>query len=263
MVLVCYVIHNFMSFLPPPPSSAVNLIDREALRLEAVTVCMGFDDILDETLKLNMPQLDTMIVVTSHEDNKTQAVARKHGALLAITDLHQKNGRNFNKGAAINAGFNYFQYHGWRMHIDADIAFPNNFRRLLFNHHSLDRDCIYGADRVDVIGMKELEVASATQQHQHGCIVHSRLQRPVGARFVDNLHGYVPLGYFQLWHCTCQQPYPYSLGTAAHDDVMFAVRWPESQRRLLPGFFVHHIAEREPRWSENWDGHRRQPRLKK
>jgi hypothetical protein len=223
---------------------------------------MGFDDMLDATLKLNMPQVDTMIVVTSHEDHKTQAVARKHGALLVVTDLHQKNGRNFNKGAAINAGLSYFQYHGWRLHLDADIALPANFRRLLFNHHKLERSCIYGADRMDVIGLKELKDARQDEQHQHSCILHPRLQRSVGARFLDVLHGYVPLGYFQLWHCSCQQPYPYSLGTAAHDDVMFAARWPEAQRRLLPGVFVHHLCARAPKWGENWDGRRAQPRLK-
>src|SRR3954468_3524153 len=88
--------------------------DLEHLRIEAVTVSVGYDDFLDETLTLNHPQLDTMIVVTSHEDRKTHAVCRKHGAHCIPTDLIKKNGRNFNKGAAINAGFAYFQYHGWR-----------------------------------------------------------------------------------------------------------------------------------------------------
>ena len=222
---------------------------------------IGFDDMLDVTLKENMPHLDTMIVVTSHEDRQTQAMARKHGATVVVTDLHKKNGRNFNKGAAINAGFNYFQFHGWRLHLDADIALPNNFRRHLFNHHALDRDCIYGADRMDVIGLDELAQAQRHVQHQHGCIVQCGIDRAPSARFVDNLHGYIPIGYFQLWHSTCQQPYPYSLGTAAHDDVMFAARWPESQRRLLPGVFVHHLCTAPPQLGENWDGVRRQPRL--
>src|SRR5207244_10492182 len=50
----------------------------ESLRLEAVTVCVGFDDILDVTLALNHPHLDTMIVVTSHDDKRTHHVAHKH-----------------------------------------------------------------------------------------------------------------------------------------------------------------------------------------
>lgn len=133
----------------------------ESLRLEAVTACVGFDDLLDATLALNHPHLDTMIVVTSHDDRRTQAVAHKHGATCVQTDLFKKNGRAFNKGAAINAGLSRFQYHGWRLHLDADIALPDNFRRVLFNHTHLDPACIYGADRCDVIGCEELRATRA------------------------------------------------------------------------------------------------------
>jgi hypothetical protein len=91
--------------------------DREARRIEAVTTCVGFDDLLDLTLGLNHPQVDHFIVVTSHEDRKTEKVCHKHSATCVKTDLFRKNGRSFNKGAAINAGFDYFQYHGWRLHV--------------------------------------------------------------------------------------------------------------------------------------------------
>src|SRR5437899_1923841 len=111
----------------------------EALRLEVVTISVGFDDLLDITLTRNHAHFDTYIVVTTHADRRTQAVCRKHSATCVLSDLFFKNGRNFNKGAAINAGFDYFQYHGWRLHLDADIILPDNFRRLLFNHTSLDR----------------------------------------------------------------------------------------------------------------------------
>src|SRR4051812_6235528 len=84
------------------------------LRLEAVTVSIGFDDMLDVAIELNHPHVDTFIVVTSHDDVRTQAVAKKHGAICVQTDLAKKNGRNFNKGAAINAGLGHFQYFGWR-----------------------------------------------------------------------------------------------------------------------------------------------------
>ena len=36
----------------------------------------------------------------------------KYGATMVQTDLFKKHGRNFNKGAAINAGFNYFNFSG-------------------------------------------------------------------------------------------------------------------------------------------------------
>lgn len=242
------------------PDGAVET--HEDLRLEGVTVSVGFDDLLDVTLQLNQPHLDTMIVVTAHHDRRTHQVCAKHGAICVPTDLFGKNGRTFNKGAAINAGFGYFQYHGWRAHLDADIALPDNFRRVLFNHTHLDRATLYGSDRVNVIGRDEIDAIrlSGTPQHQHRCLVESVARRPIGARFVHTLHGYLPLGYFQLWHASCQKDYPYSRGTAAHDDTLFAMRWPLERRQLLPTLLVYHLCAREPVWSENWDG-RKQPRL--
>jgi len=234
----------------------------ECLRLEAVTVCVGFDDLLDVTLALNHPHLDTLIVVTSHGDRATQAVAQKYGAICVQTDLFAKNGRNFNKGAAINAGFGRFQYHGWRLHLDADIALPDNFRRILFNHTVLDRDCIYGADRVDVIGRKAIKSGEAAPpQHAHGFLVAPVPAAPLSARYVDTLRGYCPIGFFQLWHCSTQKDYPWSLGTAAHDDVMFAEQWPAQCRRHFPTVICHHFCGHAPSLGENWDGHRKQPRI--
>lgn len=246
-----------MSYTNTPPFTT------EALRLEAVTACVGFADLLDATLTLNHPHLDTLVVVTSHEDHTTQAVCRKHGAICVQTDLFKKNGRGFNKGAALNAGMARFQYHGWRLHLDADIALPDNFRRMLFNHTPLDQNCIYGADRVDVVGLKELsQVRSGYPQHSEGSFVAPQHYRPLSPRYVDPLRGYVPIGFFQLWHAQCNKPYPFSLGTAAHDDVMFAEQWPGSHRRLLPTVICHHICSQVPTLGENWDGHRNQPPLK-
>lgn len=239
--------------------------DREELRLEAVTVSVGFDDLLDVTLALNHPHLDTMIVVTSHDDRHTQNVARKHGAICVQTDLLKKNGRNFNKGAAINAGFNHFQYHGWRLHLDADIVLPDNFRRMLFNNTHLDQSAIYGADRVDVVGRETLNDLRAKvqnePQHAWGCLIAPRHDAPVSPRYVDRLLGYVPIGYFQLWNARTQKDYPHSLGSAAHDDIMFAAEWPAAYRRHLPTAICYHLCARAPKWGENWDGQRQQPRF--
>lgn len=241
--------------------------EQDTLRLEAVTACVGFGDLLDVTLALNHPHLDTLIVVTSHDDKETQAVARKHGAICVQTDLFKKNGRGFNKGAALNAGFSRFQYHGWRLHLDSDIILPDNFRRLVFNHSHLDADCIYGADRVDVIGPDELKALQGglAEEPQHSWSTFTRPAHPraVGARYVDTAEGYVPIGYFQLWNAKAQKPYPHSLGDAAHDDVAFAAQWARQHRRLLPTVFCYHLLSRPGVLGENWDGVRRQPRFEK
>ncbi len=244
-------------YVPPPPPADRFVID--ALRLEVVTVCVGFDDMLDVTLGLNMAQVDHMIVVTSHEDKRTHKVINKHGATMVQTDLFKKHGRNFNKGAAINAGFNWFNFFGWRMHLDADIALPDNFRRVLFNRTHLDPECIYGADRMDIVGLKSLSKLRASPQHLYGS--HVRIEAPLAHRFIDPLNGYVPIGFFQLWHASSHRRYPHSLGTAAHDDTMFSSQWKERHRRHLPTVVCHHILAAPSVQGENWDGHRKQPRL--
>jgi hypothetical protein len=243
-------------------------------RLEIIVSCVGFDDILAVTLAQNHAHSDNYIVVTSHEDRATQKLCEKFSVQCVPTDLFQKNGRKFNKGAGLNAGWGHFQYHGWRLHLDADVLLPDNFKRLLFNHTSLDACCLYGADRFDVIGMKGVEELRDAQvklpQHSHnsgvsavyGGKVYPTSPSASSARYVHRTHGYCPIGFFQLWHSSHQPAeYPYSLGTAAHDDVLFATLWPEANRRLLPSVFVAHLNAWPPKVGENWDGHRGQPRI--
>lgn len=250
-------------------TSMAKPVTGEDLRLEAVLTSVGFDDILDVTLGFNMAHVDTMIVVTSHEDRKTAQVANKHGAMLVQTDLFRKNGRTFNKGAAINAGFNYFQYNGWRLHLDSDIVLPCSFRRMLFNHTHLEHHCLYGADRFDVVGQKNIrtlrELWHECPQHRQRFLIDPTHDRhpaigAFGGRLAGNLEGYTPLGFFQLWHCRQQRQYPYSKGSAAHDDTMFSRLWPEAHRRLLPTVCVYHLCPEPPQWGQNWEG-RRQKRL--
>jgi hypothetical protein len=257
------VTRHFMSGYAPSEVASQKLFDVETNRLEAVTVSVGFDDLLDVTLAANHQQVDHQIVVTSHDDSRTHAVVRKHGATLVQTDLFQKNGRNFNKGAAINAGMDYFQYHGWRMCWDADIVLPDSFRRMLFTKTHLDRSTLYGCDRVDVVGREEWHAIRNhnNRQHSEGVFVGTNHHRALSPRYVDNLSGYCPLGFFQMWHASCQKPYPFSLGTAAHDDVMFARLWPQSHRVLLPSVVCYHLCSKEPQLGENWEGNRTQPRF--
>lgn len=243
-------------------------------RLEIIVSCVGFDDILKVTLAQNHAHADNLVVATSHEDKATQSLCRQFSVRCVPTDLFQKNGRNFNKGAGVNAAFGYFQYHGWRLHLDADIMLPDNFRRILFNHTSLDACCLYGADRFDVIGaegvrkLREAQVETPQLMHHsgvspvYGGAVYPEMPSASSARYVHTTHGYVPIGFFQLWHSSHQPAeYPYSLGNAAHDDVLFGTLWPVANRRLLPSVFVAHVCGKPPTTGENWNGHRRQPRI--
>jgi hypothetical protein len=61
-----------MNYSHPSLSSSQSA---EALRLEYVTTCVGFDDLLDHTLAINHPHGDTALVVTSPEDRATPVAA--------------------------------------------------------------------------------------------------------------------------------------------------------------------------------------------
>ena len=113
---------------------------------------------------------------------------------------------------------------------------------------------------MDVIGLQAIN-RDIRLQHSHSFLVTPNPSHPLSARYVDTLRGYVPIGFFQLWHCSTQKDYPWSLGTAAHDDVMFAEQWPAPQRRHLPTVICNHLCSAPPTLGENWDGRRNQPRI--
>ena len=89
----------------------------------------------------------------------------------------------------------------WILHIDADIVLPRKFRQYLDWAH-LDERTIYGADRCIVSGFDEWQslkqYAGAWDNHAHGCghWFHPKLK--VGSRWVSKIHGYVPIGFFQI-----------------------------------------------------------------
>jgi glycosyltransferase involved in cell wall biosynthesis len=252
---------NYVPFAPTPEQ-----IKNDWLRLEYVTTCVGFDDLLDLTLARNIGQFDTVIVVTSHEDHKTQSCVRKHGATLVLSDLFKKDGRTFNKGAAINDGFNYFRFYGWRCFLDSDILLPAGFRQRLYNHEELVQYCLYGVDRMDVNGkeaiQKLLESHGFERQHMHGCLLGATAGE-LSHRYTQQLSGPGVLGYFAMWNASCQKPYPYSLGTAQHDDIAWSNLWPRGQRRHITSSLVYHLhpGNYTPIIGQNWDGNRRMPRL--
>ncbi len=149
----------------------------------------------------------------------------------------------------------YYDFSPWRAQLDADIILPDNFRRMLFNNSHLERSCLYGADRMDVIGREEMKAVFDYRhpQHTEGVFLHPKHPRALSPRYVDKLHGYVPLGYFGLWHASTQKPYPYSLGDASHDDIAFGILWPESCRRLLPSALLYHLCSEPPKLGQNWE----------
>lgn len=223
--------------------------------LECVTVSVGYSDLLDETLRYNVGAFDRIVVVTTHDDSGTQSVCAKHSVNCVKTDEFTARGCRFNKGAGINIGLAHLRHDGWIVSIDADIALPVGFRNILAKA-ALDATCLYGVLRVSVVGKRRWmeEINSDEPQFSYRWKVHTAPDLPVGDVLVHKEYGFVPIGYFQMWHSSCDVRYPSVAGSAENDDVLFALQWPRNKRILLPHFRVYHLESERAEMGANWYG---------
>lgn len=245
--------------------------------LYGVMVSVGYADYADISLTHNRSQLDRCVLVTSPDDKESQRVAGKHACDLVITDdaRRPRSGQpkdevKFNKGALVERGLQQLPNDGYRVHFDSDIIFPNNMRRRL-GIRVKDKTCIYGVDRLNVLGeAKYLELLNAgifTRGFEH----HHFLTYPVrgcevGGRLIFDDQGWLPIGYFQLWHASVEmsgvyrtRTYPTGSNTAAHDDVQFALKWDVDKRVLIPDFYVFHLLTDDCKYGANWNGRKTIP----
>ena len=232
------------------------------LFIEGVTVCVDYADFLDESLTENLTHFDEFVVVTSYSDKWTQAVCEKHSVQCVQTDVfNERENDVFNKGAALNLGMSYLRHLDWILCMDADIVLPDRFRSLL-NKVTLDTNCIYGADRLNVVGYEQWQDVKNNfnykRQFQYKYLIQNTAL-PLGARLVHNELGYCPIGYFQLWHSSMHRKYPLNAGSAENDDVLFASQWTRIKRILLPTVLVHHLESEKNAMGVNWNGRKTKP----
>lgn len=234
--------------------------------LEAITVCIGHDDFLHETVKWNSQHFDRWIVVTEASDHRTREVCRKFNLEVLLTDDGKRHG-TFNKGRMISRALQLTSEKAWRLHLDADIALPNGFRHLL-QTADLHEDFIYGADRVDVFSWEDWQKLQKLGFMNHSLDYHCRVNVPhgfnIGTRWAHPQHGYCPLGAFQLWSQTEDEwrgvrikDYAHAHGNACRTDIQFSLRWDRHKRGIIPELFVAHLmSERAPK-GVHWQGDRK------
>jgi hypothetical protein len=225
------------------------------MQLEAVIVCKDYSDFLAHSLPENMQYFDRLVVVTHYNDKKTQALCNKFSVECVQTSAMHEDGDAFNKGRAINLGLGHLRGLDWILHLDADVVLPHNFRNLL-HRAKLQQQNLYGADRVNVRSWEEWQKhkGSRVPTYQHGYFIEPNSALPLGARIVHHEHGYVPIGFFQLWHKTHGKKYPINQGNAEHTDVLFACQWPRHNRVLLPEVIVYHLDSEHSDMGANWNG---------
>jgi hypothetical protein len=237
------------------------------MKIEALTVCIGYGDFLAVTAEHNAGLFDDWVIVTCESDIHTREVCRRHSLRTLLSDDHVRDGGKFNKGRLIERGLQHLSAGGWRLHLDADIVLPARFK-----HHlraaQLDPQSIYGCDRVmvrsheDWIRLRQ----SRWLTHDYHCCVNPPPGFQIGTRWCHHDSGYVPIGFFQLWHSDADlwrgariRPYPQRHNDACRTDVQHALQWDRSRRHLIPELFVVHLESEPARNGANWCGRTTSP----
>lgn len=234
------------------------------MKIEAVTVCVGYGDFLAEAAKYNAGMFDQWIIVTSEFDTETREVCRRHSLQTLLSEDHRRGGCPFNKGLLVERGLQHLSSDGWRLHIDADIILPGRTSHLLRAAH-LDEQKIYGCDRLMVKSYEQWKQLAQSGYMSHD--YHHRVDVPksvqIGSRWVHHNAGYVPIGFFQLWHSSADEwrgvrirPYPTSHNAACRTDVQHALQWDRRHRESIPELIVAHLESESLPKGVNWNGRR-------
>jgi hypothetical protein len=97
--------------------------------IRAITVCVDYDDLLAVTLPRAITHFQHVTVVTAPKDEATQALVEgTPRADCFVTDAFYRHGAWFNKGLALEEGFDFMGREGWIVVMDADIILPVNFK---------------------------------------------------------------------------------------------------------------------------------------
>lgn len=242
------------------------------LPIEAVTVCVDYADFLREIAPHNRPLLDRWIVVTRPQDEATRRVCGRHSIECVLTEDFDRE-PEFAKAHGINAGLRQCRGNGWLLHLDGDIALPEDFHACI-EDAQLAQGSIYGALRLCVPGEAAWDEVrrQGLYSRQFGWLTEYR-NRPAGC-YVGGVPagigiGYAPIGYFQLWWGAetlswsppPQKWYPARHSGAARTDSQFAWQWDRRRRHLIPELLVFHVEAENAKdgMGHNWKGRKTPP----
>jgi hypothetical protein len=232
------------------------------MRLEGATICVGYGDFLAETLPLNRPHFDRLVVVTKPDDTETKEVCAKYDTECVTTHAFGPDGQ-FCKGAGINVGLSHLNQDGWVLHLDADTLLPIHARQLL-ERRTLDPTCIYGADRINLVGRNTLDThvrERLQQQPPRTFGTEGWWMNTIRVVFYEH-GGWVPCGFFQLWNPTGSGVRSYvedrvvaEPAHAGNTDLQFVSNsWPLEKRIMLPELLLGHVESEQIGSGANWFG---------
>jgi len=209
--------------------------------MKAITVSVDYADYLALTLPVTSRHFKEVLVVTSPDDAATQRVASSGfpNVRTHLTDAFYRDGADFNKGLALEEGFDVLGREGWIAVIDADIMLPVNGMRCV----PRTPGNLYSAHR-----------RQASPE---------RMEATDWSRF-PMVRDPINTGYFHLFHASDpalqERPwYPTRWRHAGGCDTEFEAKWPGRAKTWLP-FDVLHLGPVRANWygrtTERLDGTR-------
>lgn len=234
--------------------------------INGISVCVGYSDILCQTICFNKTQFNKYIVVTDTKDKKTKAVCDFHHVECVQTDEFFSGSDSFNKGKGINEGLKRLNLDidAWTIHLDADIVLPPLTRSIL-EKLPLDKKCIYGVDRYMCKSFEDWQdfLMNPPQINSNWIFVNPAIDNfKLGYRISQYFgEGYQPIGFFQMFHSKGSgiKEYPTTHGSADRTDVLFCKQWKPEHRRFIPDFCVIHLESEDGPMAQNWNGRKSRP----
>lgn len=200
------------------------------IEIRGITICVGYDDLLKITLPRNMRHMSECLVVTSPDDQRTKDLALSvPGVRVFETDAFTRYGARFNKGLAMEEGFDALGREGWILIWDADILLPEEFP-----YDRVKPECLHGMRR----------------------------------RFLDDPTKWTPeydwklsrwpadpqwIGYFQLFHAGdpklagVRPWYDVTFAHAGGADAYFITHWQSPWRQSLKADVLH-LGPKDTNW---------------
>lgn len=231
------------------------------MKIEAVTVCVGYSDFLKHVITENKEIFDKWVIVTDTKDKETKELCDKEGVVCVQTDCFYEDGASFRKYRGINEGLKHLDLDGWVIFLDGDILLSRWTRRVL-EEKNLNPDKIYGIDRFNCKGWEKfVEFQQAVPIIIDNWLLQSS-GLEFGARIVhiygeqeDNgkFTGWKPLGFFQCAHSSKFTSYPEGSADASHGDLAFAKQWSTENRELIPEIAGVHLYTEDYK-GQNWIG---------
>lgn len=97
--------------------------------MRAITVAVGYTDLLALTLPYNRHHFESLTVVTDpRHAEEVSGVCVPNRADVVVTDLFYRGGAVFNKWAALEYALDRIGRNGWLCLMDADVLWPKDWR---------------------------------------------------------------------------------------------------------------------------------------